>query len=291
MKLKIVEYDLKKYVLTALFITIGLLGVFATPQILDKLIYKGDTLRVRINLPDEFWETETLIFDSVEYVNRYISAVKLFGDKKLCNTSSCYAYYAAWEIIENQLYLTDIYSCCYYEDSIKADLVSLFKEKVIDAKVKADWVTGIFISWQGKRLLYDHDMATGGIFEYELELNFEKGKLTGTQLYDNRKSRQSVYSQDDKKLQEHIYSNINWKILPKQDTIVEVCVLFTANENGLVEDVQILSDYNEIYDNEMVRVMKTIPEWDVYLCGGKNIAPRRMITITFSEKYREKYEK
>lgn len=281
----------KKYLLTKLFITIGFFGAFSTPQIPDKLIYKGDTLRVYINLPDEFWETETIMFDSVEYVNRYISAVKLFGDKKVCEITSCYVYYAAWEIIENQLYLTDIYSCCYYEDSIKADLTSLFKEKVIDGKVKADWVSGNLISDKGKRLIYYH-VGNGGVFEYQLELHFKKGNLIGTQLYDNRKSKQSVYSQNHKKLQEHIYSNTNWNILPqKQDSIIRVFIEFSANEEGIIDDVKILRGYNEVYDQEAVRVLKTIPEWDVYLNKGKFMRMSWYMSIFFSEENRKEYEK
>jgi hypothetical protein len=167
----------KKYILTKLFITIGILGAFATPQAPDKLIYKGDTLGVYLKLPNEFYKCDTTIYeiDTVpfESINCLLN-VNLFGDKKTCWTTACgNGYWAGWEVIENQLYLTGIYSCCYYEDSIKADLTSLFKEKVIDGKVKADWVTGNFISLKGKRLFYNHDIVNGGgIFEYELELHF-----------------------------------------------------------------------------------------------------------------------
>ena len=261
---------------------------FATPQVGDRLIYKGDTLRVYLYLPDEFWETETT---STKYVNRYISPVKLFGNKKLCNISSCYAYQATWEIIENQLYLTGIYSCCYREDSIKADLASLFGEKCMDGKVKADWITGNFTSYQGKRLLYDHGMGNGGIFEYELELHFEKGLLTGTQLYDNRKAKQSVYSQNDLKLMEYIYSNIIWVMLPQLGNDVKVVIKFSANENGIIDSVTVLRGYNKIYDQEAIRVIKSIPEWDVYYEKGKHVRRLWYMPIVFSEENRLKYKK
>ena len=189
------------------------------------------------------------------------------------------------------MYLTGIYSCCYYEDSIKADLTSIFKEKIVDGKVKADWVTGNFISLRGKRLIYNHNMVTGGIFEYELRLNFKKGKLTETKLYDNRKSRQSVYSQDQEKLNKHIYSNINWDILPQQDTIVKVSVQFVANENGRIEEAKIRRGYNEIYDQEAVRVIKTIPEWDVYFSKGQLMRIPWNMPVIFSKENREKYGK
>ena len=302
---------MKAFIFFILALLFSLQG-FATPQRGDRLIYNGDTLRVHFYLPDEFWESDTTKLDSVEFINRYISAVKLFGNKKLCNITSCYAYYATWEILENQLYLTGIYSCCYYEDSIKADLNSLFKEKVIDGKVKADWVTGNFISPKGARILYQH-WGYGGIFEYELELHFEKGKLTGTQLYDNGKTRQSEYNQNNEKRTEYIYSNINWDILPKEDTIVKVLVRFSANEDGIIDEVEILKNhntivvsnanwkitdevedikvYNEIYDQETIRVIQSIPEWDAYFEHGKHVRMSWSMLVVFSEENKLKYQK
>ena len=281
----------KKYILTNLFVTIVFFGVFATPQIPDKLIYKGDTLSVYLYLPDEFYKLDTVTIDSFEYINQLLN-VNLFGDKKTCQTTACgREYEATWEIIENQLYLTGIYSCCYYEDSIKANLTSLFKGKIVDGKVKADWVTGNFISPKGKRLFYDYSMGEGGIFEYEYEFHFKKGKLTETQLYDNRKSRQSIYSQDQEKLKKYIYNNIKWNTLPIQDSMVRVILRFSANVEGVIDNVEVMRGYNEIYDKEAIRIIKSIPKWDVYFSRGKLMRIPWTIPIIFSEENRLKYEK
>jgi Gram-negative bacterial tonB protein. len=282
----------KKYILTKLFIVTGFVVAFATPQVPDILIYKGDTISVYMNLlPDEFYKFNTTNISDFEYISRTLN-VSLFGNKKTCEPTSCGdGYRAMWKIIENQLYLIGIYSCCYYKDSIKADLTSLFKERVIDGKIKADWITGNFTSLQGKRLLYDHSMATVGVYEYELEFYFVKGKLTKTKLYDNSKSRQSIYSQDQEKLNEHIYSNINWNILPKQDTMVRVIVEFVANENGFIDEVKIVRGYNQVYDQEAIRVIKTIPEWDIYFSKGQFMRRPWFMPINFSKKNREKYGK
>ena len=130
----------KRYIVTKLFIATGFLSLFATPQIPDKLIYKGDTLSVyHLYLPDELYIADT---------------EHLFGDKQPYWITSCWrGYQATWEVIEDQLYVTDIYSCSYYKDSIKADLVLLFNKKVVDGKVKATWVTGNFISPQGEKFI------------------------------------------------------------------------------------------------------------------------------------------
>jgi outer membrane biosynthesis protein TonB len=92
-------------------------------------------------------------------------------------------------------------------------------------------------------------------------------------------------------MQEYIYSNINWDILPKQDTIVKVVIKFSANEEGIIDDVKVLRGYNEIYDQEAVRVIKTIPEWDVYFMKGKHKRIPWHLPIVFSEENRKEYEK
>lgn len=282
----------KKYILIKLFIVTGFVRAFATPQVSDILVYNGDTISIYLNtLPDEFYRLDTVTFDSREYINHILN-VNLFGDEKPCWTTACGdGYRVMWEIVENQLYLTGIYSCCYYEDSIKADLTSLFKEQVIDGKIKADWVTGNFISLQGKKLLYDHNMSSDGIYEHEVEFYFVKGKLTETKFYDNSKSRKSVYSQDQMKLQEYIYGNINWKNLPQKDSTIKVIVKFSSNEKGIIDNVEVVRGYDETYNQEAVRVIKVIPEWDIYFQKGKHIRLPWHMPIIFSKENREKYEK
>ena len=134
-------------------------------------------------------------------------------------------------------------------------------------------------------------MATGGIYEHEVEFYFVKGILTETKFYDNSKSRQSIYSQDQMKLQEYIYSNINWKILPQKDSIIKVLVKFSANEKGIIDNVEVVRSYDEMYDQEAVRVIKIIPEWDVYFQSEKHMRLPWYMPIIFSEENREKYEK
>lgn len=282
----------KKYLLTKLFIIIGVFGVFATPQIPNMLIYNGVTISIYMNiLPDNFYKLDTVTIGSDEYIN-HILDVNLFGNEEPCWTTACGdGFRVMWEIVNNQLYLTDIYSCCYYQDSIKADLTSLFKGQMVDGKIKVDWVTGSFISLQGKRLLDDHNMGTGGIYEHEVEFHFVKGKLMETKFYDNSKSRQSVYSRDQEKLKEYIYSNINWDVLPKQDTLVRVVIEFVANESGLIDEVKVVRSYNMIYDREAVRVIKNIPEWDIYYNKGQAVRRRWFMPVVFSKENRERYGK
>jgi len=253
------------------------LQVFATPQAPDILIYKGDTLRIYGEPLEKHPNIDSL-------------RIKMFGKKDYWCATSCYrSYIAEWKIVDNQLYLMKISHCC--KDDIKFDLKFLFGEKYVNGKVKADRVTGNFTSQQGKKLLYNHDMYEGWISEYELELHFEKRKVTDTKLYDNRKAKQSKYSQNDQKLQEYIYSNINWKILPKQDSIVKVWVKFSANEDGIIDSAEVVRGYNKIFDQEAVRVIKLIPEWSIYYRKGKFVRNPKQISIVFNKYNRLEYKK
>ena len=270
-----------------LFLVFGFIRIFATPQIPDKLIYKGDTISVALYLPDEFYQNETITFDSVEFVNRTLS-VKLFGDKKTCKTTACgREYVATWEIIENQLYLTGIYSCCYYKDSIEADLDLLFSGKVNNGKVKADWVTTNAFFQVGKKIAYiDAELS---IYENDFEFVFNEGKLLNIISYDNSKSRKSIYSQSQEKLKEFIYSNVNWNELPKLEEPIRIVLKFSANEIGKVDSVEVMRSNNETFNQEAIKVIKLIPDWDVLYFKGKLLRIPWIIPIILSEENKEKY--
>ena len=265
--------------------------LFSTPQVGDRLTYNGNVFSVWLYLPDEFYNLEIVNYDTFEFIDTtYVLAVNLFGDKKTCSSTGCgRGYIAEWSIIDDLLYLTGIYSCCYYSDSIEADLTLLFKEKVVSGKVKADWITGNFTSPQGKRIRYEH-WGYGGFYEQELEFYFEKGKLTGTHLYNNT-IKQSEYSQNAEKLREFIYSNINWEILPKQDKVIRVFIGFVPNENGFIDEVKVLRGYSELYDQEAIRIIKAIPEWEVSFRRGELIRMQWDIPVIFSNENRLRYQR
>lgn len=252
---------------------------FATAQAPDILIYKGDTLSIFANPLELLYGNDSI-------------RPKYFGEKEACFNTACYrGYRAEWTIVDNNLYLTGIYSCCYYEDSIKADLSKLFGDKYINGKIKADWVTAKIIAPQGKLLYYIHD-AYASIYEKELELSFVKGQLEGTNIYDNSKTRQSIYSQDSKKLKEFIYKNINWSVVPSlDDKIIKLFVQFSANENGVVDSAKVVRGNETGLTEEAVRVVKNIPEWDVVYKHGVLQRKTWTIPIIFSEENRKKYSK
>ena len=267
-----------------MFIAIVFLGVFATPQGSDELVYNGDTLSVYLNLlPNEFYKAN---FDWGEGILND----NVFGNKKPCWITACgNGYQAMWEIIEDQLYLTGIYSCCYSEDSIKADLDLLFKHKSNNGKVKADWVSEKNIHGGKGIIFFYHEII---VFKQEMEFEFLEGKLLNIKTFDNSNSRQSTYSHNFMKLDNFIYTNIDWDNLPKQKEPIIIDVLFSANEDGIIDTVEIekKSD-NDIFNKEAVRVIKLIPDWDVIMFKGQHFRGQSGMRIVFSEENRKRYTK
>ncbi|MDL2231887.1 energy transducer TonB [Porphyromonadaceae bacterium OttesenSCG-928-L07] len=269
----------RKILISCLLVLTGIVRAFTTPQSPDYLIYNGDTIPVHsLSLPVEFCNAE------------YI----LFGGKYTGWSTDCgRGYMADWEIVDSFLYLTGIYSCGYSQDVIQADLNALFKGRVDNGKVKADWITGKAFSPQGERLRYEHG-GIGGFYERELELYFEKGKLISTRLYDNTKyNRTSIYVHDKEKFNEFIYSNVRWDLLPLKDTAVRVIIGFVPDENGKINDVQLMrgGKSEKIFDEEAVRVIKLIPEWEVFFSREEAVRMRWIQPITFTKENREKYGK
>lgn len=265
--------------LIVILLTVSFSETFATVQTPDIIVYKGDSLLL-YGAPLEML-----------YKNKS-ERPKFFADKKGCMNTACWrGYRAVWKVIDNELYLTGILSCCYREDNIKVDLKQIFGNKCIDGKVKADWVSTTIIAPTGKYLFSLHDIDEM-LYEGELEFQFINGKLIGTKTYDNSKSRLSIYSKDENKLLDFIYSNINWSDLPKHENQERKVVLrFSANEKGIVDDVQVMRSCDSIFDKEAIRVLKTIPEWDTIYRHGKLYRTIWTMPINFSKENQEKYKK
>jgi len=267
------------YILISFLLLIPQIRILATSQIPDMLIYNGDTLAIFANPLEQLFENDSI-------------RPNFFGDKEGCMSTACWrGYEAEWVILDNELYLTGIYSCCYYEDSIKANLNMLFGDRFVDGKVKAVWFTGKIIAPQGELLYYIH-MGYESLYEKELELDFSNGKLIGTKTYDNSKTRQSEFSQNPEKLKKFVYANIKWESLPKIDNkTIKVFLQFSANENGIIDSVKVIRGYDSIFDNEAIRVMKTIPDWDIYYRHGELQRMSWAFSVVFNEENKKEYWK
>ncbi|MFN4144925.1 MAG: energy transducer TonB [Runella sp.] len=235
------------------------------------------------------------IFNTSSPLRQYLrtEAVRaaMFGNKPGCVMTSCWdGFYAVWRIIDNQLYLTQVLSCCFYEDSIKADLKALFGNSVKNGMVKADWLSGYIVVSHGQRLFYASTVAEYVVYAKQTKITFQHGKCIATQTYDNSKSKTSALTHDSRKLQDFLCQQINWDDLPLPEQTIKVGVYVIFKE-GVIDSVRVVKSYDAIFDKEAIRVIKNIPEWEVVYRMGEPLRTAWHFPVIFSKEQREKYKK
>jgi hypothetical protein len=171
-------------------------ATFATGQNSDILIWGGDTLMLFANpldsIPD--WVNyRKIIQQELEKEARHLQTEKSNEEHFLLSSTACNrGYIAEWKIIENKIYLSNIYSC---HDDIKIKLQRVFPGKLQNEIVFASWIQGELIVPHGKCLeLIDRDYHS--IYEDECGLQFSNGQLVDTVLYHNYIVKESKFSLD-----------------------------------------------------------------------------------------------
>ena len=253
---------------------------FATGQAGDILIWNGDTLSVFAN-PLELRND----IDSLRS--------KLFGEKEAGINTACWrGYIAEWTVIENEIYLTNIFSCNYDDDGIKCDLEDVFGTICKDGKVKATWMTGNIVIPKGKLIHYIHS-GYDSFFETELVLTFKNGMLIEQKKYDNSKSYKSIFSENHDSLQNFIYKNIDWNKVPElKGEKIRVIITIQSGETRMPDSILIVrKSENDLLNQEALRVVNLIPEWDVYYRLGEVYRMRWTFPISFDEQKRIKYNR
>jgi len=131
-------------------------------------------------------------------------------------------------------------------------------------------------------MYYFHD-GFQSIYESELEFNFKNGVLIETKKFDNSKTKKSKYRVEPKLIMEFISNNIKLENLPKSDTIKRrvIVQIISSDLNGKIDSAKIIRGVNELYDNEALRIVKLIPEWDVIYRHGEKINIKWSLPINF----------
>jgi len=240
--------------------------VWATAQVPDYLIYKGDTLFIYSNPLESYFIERNR---PTEFLGKL--------DKNL-STACWRGYIAYWELRNDSLFLVEIKNSGTKEI---IDLSIIFKDRDTTLGVFADWYTSSIMQPFGKLVHYIHD-GYKSLYEYEKEFVFEKGILQKTEIYDNSKYIKSEYSRDYQLLKNFIKENIDYSNLPEFSEIKKVIVLIKdVNENGKITEVEIIRGNKGPFDKEAERVIKSIPQWDVLFKQGKLFHIRYTIPVIF----------
>lgn len=234
---------------------------YATSQVGDLLIYKGDTISVYY-----------FIFDN--YLQKSVHKEKFYErNKELIEISTgCWrGHQAVMELRNDSLFLKEVRG----KNQQKMDIVPLFKS---DKDIFIDWYTGTLTNPENC-LIYVHD-GWGGFHEFETDFIFEDGILKSVEKHHNT-VKPSEYT-NESTLTEFIKSNINYKNVTPVDSRIRVIVrIDDVNNDGKITKVSVLRGYNEEYDKEAVRVIKAIPNWDVIIQRGEKIHRYWYIPVIF----------
>ncbi len=157
----------------AILVPVALVLLIASPawptaQIPERIVYEG---------------TEGSLFTNP--LESYFTKDNPSPEFTAPHTACWRGYVGTWEIRDNTLYLSDIKAWMRNEDG-KAAPVGF--EQVFPGKtkpLKAEWFTGTLRIPQGKPIRYVH-MGYQTVYEVDLFLTIEAGKIIGRQMVDNR---------------------------------------------------------------------------------------------------------
>lgn len=142
-------------------------SAWATAQIPDALLYEGEKVWL-------FSEPLESLWGPGNPRPRFVPP----------HTANWRGYEAAWEIAEGRLYLTDFRGQVATPGGplSQVTLTDLFPGST--GRVEAMWFTGTLRIPQGRQLQYIH-MGYESLYERELLIRVERGKVVGTSVIDN----------------------------------------------------------------------------------------------------------
>ena len=251
--------------------------LFGTAQVPDFLIYENDTLSIYSNPLEVYFEQ--------------------IGSRELpkfegCSSTACWrGYVGIWELRNDSIFLKEVTTCHKYkcDTIVNADLNELFGDRYMNNEVFADWISYEIINPHGKQIKYIHQ-GYESIYEYERGFEFINGKLVKVNNYDNTKSRESVYSKEPELLHKFFYDNIDWKLVEsvKLSDKKRVFATIKIGENEKPIEIEIVRGINPEIDKEAERIIKLIPEWEVYYKRGKVVKTQWNLPIYFEKEFYEK---
>jgi hypothetical protein len=290
----------KLYLLLFLFIS---LTANATSQFGDILIWKGDTLTLFSN-PLELrsdWDELSKIIDSL-----LLNEDRRFYPKKYeaeevesMRSSACWrGYIAEWTIVNDKIYLSNIYAC--HDNKVKINLKEIFGKELKGNLLFANWISDKLNVPKGECIEWVN-LDYNSIYETEITLEFRDGILVEFKTYNNYIARKSKFSLDPNpnNYLDFIYTQINWEKIPDlKNKHIQVFVGIQPNQNGQIDSLlsnytfsidtnAIITDRNNVFMKEAIRIAELIPDWDVIYQRGLIVSRRLM--IIFDENKRKKY--
>lgn len=193
----------KRYIVIALLMAQGL-HLFATGQVPDILIYNEKEYDLTVNPMEPYFNKNPEKRPQAPH------------------TALWRGYVATFEIIRNELWVTDIkkYSSEYINGRFTPGYVSIIKECLNGKdRMKVDWFNGLLILPQGELVEYVH-MGYASTYEYYKLIELEKGNylkeftLSNEQYGKYIEAINEIYGET--KTFDEIYRKLNDGTMPKE---------------------------------------------------------------------------
>lgn len=267
--------------------TLSAFRTFASPQLPDYIIFKGDTLATYNLLVEEYFQLQAKPDEG-----------KLFGLSFRDGSSfNCWrGYQAIYKIDNDSLFLVDIIYCGERRNG-KIDkaasvekMKEIFKDKFLNDRVYINWFSGdMKFPLTNKVLRWDGVFYT--IYEREKVITISSGKVSTTEDVENYVDNPKRINRKDKnKISDILFKKLKkakWK--NKEDFDCSEKYMVTIDENGNVSKVRMLYSEEELekyfekdeYDfciNKVYNALKSL-KFDIIKDKGKPIAEDIYIEI------------
>lgn len=232
---------------------------YATKQISDYLIYNNDTL---------------YLYESpLEKIDRITFKIQKM-DSIISISSGCWrGFYAEWRIIDNILYLANVYDC---KDNklINHKIEKILKRKFNNGLIKADWVNGYY--WAGKDFVDNLMSIYLSVYKHEIRFEIKNGKLINNKEFN--------YIQcdihDKEKITDFVIKNIDWVSMPLLEReSINISTELSLNQEGKILDIKIIKSNNQRYNNQVISILKQLPCMTVYFREGIIYNNKEWVTI------------
>ncbi|MEO8887473.1 MAG: hypothetical protein ABI367_15520 [Mucilaginibacter sp.] len=215
---------------------------------------------------------------------------KLVSYRTTSYDDPCDSYNAEWTVVNNELYLINIYSCNDTKFQHKTDLTPLFNDGSVTVKngmVKAVWFKGDIWAAQGKPIYTYTYMSP--VYAAETRVVVLNGKVTGVKEFVYPFVKDAVYNEDSNARTKFINDHINWLIIPNlKSGAKRINIVFQPGKLGKPENISLFKPSDDkILNDEAIRVIGLMP-WNAYYSHGQIIKQPILMSVLFSEDRRPK---
>lgn len=266
-----------KYILFSFFLFLGL-NCYATVQTRDILIMNMDTTYLLYNYPLDS-------HPNIEKIYKHMERDTLFS--KSSNTACWRGYIAEWRLINNTLYLSNIYSC---DRKTKLDLKKIFSVVDNQGLVKAYWVSDSLKVGYGGIYRYASYSDNYPLYKSQSVFAIKNGSLKEKIHYNSSNSILTSYSDNPKKLQDYIYKRINWERLGKIDSTYKIRFTYECDSLGYITDIKFVKNIDPNLKDEILKILKNMKIEAIYYFG-KFMRTTYFMSILISEENKLKHSK